>query len=346
MTSVANETIGDFSVATDRWPAGRLAPPVPVDPMLPALRTVVDGAVLTEALQRRLPDAVVTAVPHYVRYKPHNKATVLCRVQVDATPGWAVVRASTTDLGALAARPWVQQLALRAATRTPIPPLLHLPELDVLFECYPLNHKLPGLVMEESLGAPAATLLGYKPEHRAVIGADGTIVKVYVRDTDWCRAMAGLVVAGAHLGSDLLVECDRTLRLIAQRRLPGREVPFDADGRASLGAALARLHSRDAGGSLTRCGVQDQLAGGATTAAHVAALDPDLGARTRQLLARLQAAPPPEHAVTAHGDFHHDQALVEQGEVASSTSTMPVPATPPWTSASTGPICSRAGGAS
>jgi ATP-binding cassette subfamily B protein len=207
--------------------------PVPADPALPRLSTVLDPDAMAPFLQRSLgPDAPTPDVRvHYLRYKP--RTNVVVRYDVGIGGRWHDACAMITArryLARRAAKPHNVELARLVDGRSPAPmPLHYEPELDALIHWFPLDLELPALaepperLLEELAESGAhvddvngdVSTLAYKPRRRAVLRVGEHVLKIYAKEEEYAAAAVGLRVSSMLPGV-------RTGHL--EGRLPNRRV--------------------------------------------------------------------------------------------------------------------------
>jgi ABC-type multidrug transport system fused ATPase/permease subunit len=315
----------------DERPARRRAlPPVPRDPALPSLRTLLDPDAMAPRLAATLDgEAELTDVRlRYLRYKPATNIVVHYDVGLDGGRRHDAI-AMTAGRGYLARRAQKpENLALASLAESRVPARASLSyddEIGALVQWFPLDLSLPALaeprsVLRDELEAagarvdvdwPSATVLAYKPRRRAVLHAGGDVVKLYAKEDEFAAAAHGLR-ASARLGCVLSPEPGGVLdarRVTVQRHLPGRQ-PQPAEAAEAAGRLLAELHAT------TPCPLPAappgaQLKSAAATTGLIGALSEPLGRRAEALLGRLARELPGElPLVTAHGDFNSRQLLV------------------------------------
>ena len=160
-------------------------------------------------------------------------------------------------------------------------------------------------------------LIGYKPRGRAVLRLDGLILKAYGRERQFEAALAGLR-ASQHgpLPTAAFAGAIPELRLTAQQRIEGRIAEDAADVAAEAGAMAATLQRADLAPALAH--PPEKLLDSAVRKAEVVeTVLPELCDRLDALVRRLAGALPAGlPLVPAHGDFHVDQLLVRDGDIA------------------------------
>ncbi len=254
-----------------------------------------------------------------VVYKPHDTVAVHYRAVVDGRERDAVATSIVgVDLEERIGRPSHAALARKAERRSAAP--AHFDgALGALVTWLPFDPKLPALAeergeLERRLGTPLGAepeLVGYKPRGRAVLRANGLVLKAYGASRQFEAALAGLRTAGAGpLRTGTLAAAVPELRLIAQRLVAGRRPESAADVAATAGALAAELQGGPASG-LIEAPPERHLAAAARKAELIGAVLPALRPRADALVASLRRDVPSVSAlVPAHGDFHVDQLLV------------------------------------
>ena len=193
------------------------------------------------------------------------------------------------------------------------------PELGALVTWLPFDPKLPALAedraeLERRLGLPLHAepeLLGYKPRARAVLRANGLVLKAYGAERQFAAAVAGLRAASAGpLRTGAFAGAVPELRLTAQRTVEGRRPASAQEAAEAAGRLVAELQG-SAAAALTLSPPERQLDAAARKAELVATVLPELRPRVEALLDRLRRdLPAADTPVPAHGDFHVDQLLV------------------------------------
>jgi ATP-binding cassette subfamily B protein len=193
------------------------------------------------------------------------------------------------------------------------------PARDALVRWLPDDPRLPALSADPAElarrlaipvpGQPA--LLGYKPRARAVLRSNGHVLKAYGSQRRFEAALAGLCAATAGpVPTGTFAAASAELRLTAQRAVPGQR-PDDAASVAEAAGALTAELQRMPRGGLPETPPAHALRSAARKGELVAAVLPDLRARVRALLERLEREQPHDlPLVPAHGDFHVDQLLI------------------------------------
>jgi hypothetical protein len=240
---------------------------------------------------------------------------------------------SGTYLARRAAKPENVALARLVGARVAAAaPLAYDADVGCLVQWYPLDLSLPalarrpgwlrqllagaGLSVEVSEAEPER--LAYKPRRRAVLSLDGHVVKLYRREGEFERALAGQRAASS-LSSLVAPRLEATFPdrlLTVQSLLPGRVGPDAATVAADAGAVLQLLHASHPSG-LPAFGPAAQLDAAAASARLVGTIAPHLRPRLDRLLASLASSVPEGAAlVPSHGDFNARQLLVGPGGLA------------------------------
>ena len=292
------------------------------------LDRLLDPGAVHEALARSLGDGDLTDVTvSRVVYKPSELVAVHYRTEIAGVRHDAVVtRVAGVDLAASARKPRYRELARKVNGRSPAPdPLTYDAELDALVTWLPFDPRLPALAEpagELARRLPAGgggelELLGYKPRGRAVLRMGPFVLKAYGRRRQFEAARAGLLGADrAPLCTAVLEAAVPELRLTAQRSLSG-ERPATARAVAPEAGALVAALQQAQVGTLVVTGPERLLDAAVRKAAVVEAVLPHLQGRLRSLVRRLGDSLPAGVAlVPAHGDFHADQLLLREGEIA------------------------------
>ena len=252
-----------------------------------------------------------------VVYKPGETVAVHYRAEVDGAAHDAVAtRIAGVDLGARIGKRGYAELARKAEGRAAAPPRV---EDGVLVSWLPFDPKLPALAeepgeLERRLEIPVPgepELIGYKPRARAVLRANGHVLKAYGAPRQFEAAVAGLRAASSGpLKTGAFAGALPELRLVAQRAVAG-DRPHTAAGAAhTAGALAAELQRADVAG-LAPAPPDRHLSSAVRKAELVATVLPRLRPRVDALLERLaRDLPAGLPLVPAHGDFHVDQLLV------------------------------------
>jgi energy-coupling factor transporter ATP-binding protein EcfA2 len=291
-----------------------------LDPALPQLERLLDPEEMHDVLARSLPDAQLDQVRvSRVAYKPHEIVAVHYRAAIGGAEHDAVVTGiAGVDLAERARRPRYRELARRAEDRSPADPLTYDAEAEALVTWLPFDPRLPALAEPPAAllqrlqlpGDAQPQLLGYKPRGRAVLRANGHILKAYGRERQFGAALRGLLTATRELDlrtGDYAAALPE-LRLTAQRAVRGDRPRAALDVAHEAGALVARLQRAHV--ELETAPPERQLAAAARKAAVIDAVLPRLRSRLHALVHRLGEATPGEgRFVPAHGDFHVDQLL-------------------------------------
>jgi len=256
--------------AADPLPSTRRrAAPVPADPALPRLASLLDPDAMTPYLHRSLgPDAPVPDVRvRYLRYKPGTNVVV--HYDVGFEGHWHDACAMITSrryLERRAAKPHNVALARLVDGRSPAPmPLHYEPELDALLHWFPLDLELPALaqppgrLLDELRAAGAAlrdadgdaATLAYKPRRRAVLRIGENVLKIYAKGEEFEHAALGLRLAGSLPGvrtAPMLGELPERL-VTVQPLLEARRPSLPGEVAAEAGELLRIVHSSAATGT-------------------------------------------------------------------------------------------------
>jgi ATP-binding cassette, subfamily B, bacterial len=312
----------------------RSADPV-VDPAFPLSERLLDPAAVAASLQRSLGhDAPLSdlAVARVV-YAPGERLAVhySCRVAGERHD-MVVTRVANADLAALARKPRYEEMARRAAPRSPAPePLRYDEALDALVTWLPFDPRLPALLepppaLVRRLEAAGVSVpgyvgeprrIGYKPRARAVLRLDGHVLKAYGKPRQFDAARDGLAVAAtqADVSTASFEAAFPELRLTVQSALDGAAPGSAVEAAGPAGAIVARLQRSPVRG-VDAAGTDRLIAAATHKAAIVSAVLPELGPRLDELLGRLgKSVPPSGTLVPAHGDFHVDQLLERDGDL-------------------------------
>jgi hypothetical protein len=228
------------------------------------------------------------------------------------------------DLEDRVRKPGYADRARRINGRSPAPcPLVYDREAAAVVTWLPYDPRLPalgepGLWRRLGLDAPAEPeLIGYKPRSRAVLRLGPLVLKAYGSERHYEAALAGLRAAGrGPLPTAAFAATVPELRLTAQERLDGR-LAHDAAGIAArAGALAARLQGADVAPA-TAAPPERLLEAARRKAAVIESVLPELAPRLRELTDRLAGdLPAGLPLLPAHGDFHADQLLVRDGDIA------------------------------
>jgi ATP-binding cassette, subfamily B, bacterial len=302
---------------------GRPAPAAPATAEPPALplAPLLDAATMRALLERALGDGrrLGDVSVGRVAYKPGESVAVHYRAEVDGSARDAVAtRIAGVDLAERVGRRGYARLAAKARPRAVAPPWFD-EELGVLVTWLPFDPKLPALAeapdeLGRRLGIDVPrepALVGYKPRARAVLRANGHVLKAYGAPRQFDAALAGLRAASAGpLETGALAGADPELRLVAQRALAGRR-PDSAHEVTAVAGALAAELARARLEGLPVAPPERHLRGAVRKGALIADVLPELRPRVEALLDRLARERPGDlPAAPAHGDFHVDQLLV------------------------------------
>jgi starch synthase len=296
-------------------------PPVPADPALPQMAQVLDADVMAEVLARSLGE---NAEPSDVRvcdlsYKPGTNLVVHYDVGVGGDRHHATAMIGDNDLAGRARKFENEALADMVDGRAPAErPLSFEPALGALVQWLPLDLALWALAVppdhrDRRLRAAGVhtngrgeepTLIGYRPQERAVVRLNGHVLKYYASHPSFSAAVAGLEAAdGASVATPALEASLPELFVTVQSHVAGERVESPAAAAVEAGATLARLH---AGSSATLVEFRpiEQLDAAAAAAELVGRLAPALRPRLLALLGRLEASMPSDpEPVPAHGKF-------------------------------------------
>ncbi len=280
-----------------------------LDPALPQLERLLDSDTMAEVLDVPPSEVAISRVV----YKPGE----LVAVHYRAGTGDAVATSiAGVDLAERARRPQYAERARRVTGRVPT----YDDELETLVTWLPFDPRLPALGEELARrfgvdGEPK--LIGYKPRGRAVLRLDGLVLKAYGRERQFEAALAGLQASqDGPLPTAAFVGAVPELRLTAQKRIEGRTAGEAADVAAEAGAMAATLQRADLAPALAYP-PERVLDSAVRKAELVETVLPQLGARLDTLVRRLgDALPAGLPLVPAHGDFHVDQLLVRDDDIA------------------------------
>ncbi|MHB8244179.1 MAG: phosphotransferase [Acidimicrobiales bacterium] len=330
------------------WPAYQLAAPFAArhdDLALPArgfpagLESLLSGREVAQLASRYL-GPEISARARYLRLTPGSRASVLFAVSAPGLQTWAVA-------SYLPGRNLRRRAAEAASRLCPddrvderagvSPPISVLPESEALLEWYPASLDLPGLGVttralapwidqrraseaptvsaesEDSGGLP--TPIVYKPRRRAILQSGDLFLRAYASTAAFEAARNALTIAPGLLDTPTVETVgDLPSRLLlVQRRVTGRPLIGSRDEQAQLGSVLASLHSQT-DTRLAYYGPADHLAAARTSAALVTSLLPGLAHEVERAMRELALLVPDHHAgVVCHGDFHLDQALIDDG---------------------------------
>ena len=317
-------------------PAARRPVPSIADDRLPHTSVLLDpdaiAPLLARSFDRGRPVDEVSI--RYVRYKPGRALVVQYGVTANGRSHDAVgLITSGTRLARHAEEPENVALARLASGRSEAASLLaYDEEVGCLVQWYPLDVSLPtlatppwglrlllhraGLTVRPSIEEPER--LAWKPRRRAVLRVDGHVVKMYRRDGEFERAVAGQRAASAlrSIVAPRFEAADSGRRLTVQSYIAGRAVASAVDAAVDAGALLAELHASRPNG-LPEFGPMAQLEAAAASGRLVATIAPDLEPRLERLLASLGASVPEDAAsVPSHGHFNARHLLSTPGGLA------------------------------
>jgi energy-coupling factor transporter ATP-binding protein EcfA2/thiamine kinase-like enzyme len=309
---------------------------VPDDPALPQLPVLLDPDAMAPFLHRSLgPDVGVPDVRiQYLRYKPRTNIVVRYDVGIDGVWHDAIAMLTARPyLARRAAKPENQALARLVDGRSPASTPMHYePELGALIQWYPLDLALPALAapplqLQQELakagldcpGVVGSAVLAYKPRRRAVLRADGHVLKFYAKEEEFDAALLGLRVSGAlrSLRTPTFEAELANRRLTVQSLLEGTRPARPEDVADGAGDLLCTLHASKGFLLLPVATPTDQLAGAGTSASLVCAIAPELAPRVQALLRELEDSVPEADAlVPSHGDFNARQLLIRRDGLA------------------------------
>jgi hypothetical protein len=255
-----------------------------------------------------------------VVYKPGDTVAVHYRAAVDGVPRDAVAtRIAGVDPERQMTGGGYTELARKAEPRS-VAPARFDAELGVVMTWLPFDPRLPALAEEpRTLERRLSTrfgaepvLVGYKPRARAVLRANGLVLKAYGSQRRYEAAVAGLRAATAGpLRTGAFAGAAPDLRLTAQRTVEGRTPGSAAAVARTAGELAADLQLGGRLDGLAPMPPERQLLAAARKAELVAAVLPRLRPRLDALVDRLGRELPSGLALApAHGDFHVDQLLV------------------------------------
>ncbi|HEX7256161.1 MAG TPA: ABC transporter transmembrane domain-containing protein [Gaiellaceae bacterium] len=317
-----SDLAGKFGQRRPRQPA-----PGIFDPELPHARVMLDPDAVAQVLERSFDGRTPLDVSvRYLRYKPGTNLVVHYTVAANGARHDAVgMIVSGGYLARRAAKPENVALARLVAPRVPAAEALaYDADVGCLVQWYPLDLSLPTLAsppdqLRRLLGAAGVPVedsdeephrLAYKPRRRAVLRVDGHVIKLYRREDEFERALAGQRAAST-LG--FAPEFDTSLpdRLVTvQSLLAGSAVPSAATVAEEAGALLAGLQASQPDG-LSAFGPDAQLQAAAASARLVGTIAPELRPRLDRLQSSLAASMPEDVAlVPSHGDFNARQLLL------------------------------------
>ena len=311
--------------------AGRT--PIPHDDALPQMAELFDpeamAPFLGDTLERE--DVVQGIAIPYNRYRPGRDLAVHYEVTVNGTTHHAVAMSSLREelSGLVGTHDLVERAKLVAGRSPASRPFWWDARLRTLFQWLPFDLDLPalserpgalrrrladaGVPLPPDDGEPA--LLQYRPRRRVALRLDGHVLKVY-RDEKTYRAGVSGLEAAAHLGSIRTARGEAFVPewlLTVQELLPGDPLARRAEVASDAGALLAELHATPLAG-LPPLLPEHRLKQVAASVKVVTAVAPHLAGRAQALLRELELAAPQLGAdglVSAHGDFHGGQLLVQ-----------------------------------
>jgi hypothetical protein len=290
--------------------------------------------VLDRSLVAPLGDVAISRVV----YKPGELVAVHYRADVGDAVATCI---SGVDLAERAQRPQYAERARRIDGRSPAPnPLWYDDEVGTLVTWLPFDPRLPGLgepadelarrLAERSaessrrLAAHLSSrrpgepiLIGYKPRGRAVLRLGGLVLKAYGRERQFEAALAGLQASQAGpLPTAAFAGAVPELRLTAQEAIDGHVAGTAGDVAAQAGAMAAALQRAELAPAIAY--PPEKLLDAAVRKAEVVeTVLPQLAGRLDALVRRLsEALPTGLPLVPAHGDFHVDQLLVREDDIA------------------------------
>lgn len=305
----------------------RQRPPGIFDSELPHARVMLDPDAVAPVLARSFEGGAPLDVGvRYLRYKPGTNLVVHYEVAVNGARHDAVgMIVSGTYLARRAAKP--ENVALARLVRPRVraaEPLAYDADVGCLVQWYPLDLSMPTLArppeeLRRLLNAAGVAVevsdeeperLAYKPRRRAVLRVDDHVVKLYRREDEFERALAGQRAASSLQYAPQFEAALHDRLATVQSLLLGRAVPGAASVARDAGALLAQLHASHPS-ALPLFGPPAQLEAAAASARLVGTIAPNLWPQLDRLLASL-AATTPEGAtlVPCHGDFNARQLLV------------------------------------
>jgi ATP-binding cassette, subfamily B, bacterial len=305
-----------------RLERGRVSDRRSLDPALPQLERLLDAGAMAEVLDRSLEAPLGDVAVSRVVYKPGELVAVHYRADVGDAVATCI---AGVDLAERARRPRYAERARRIDGRSPAPnPLSYDADVGALVTWLPFDPRLPALAepaeeLARQLGtkATALELIGYKPRGRAVLRLGDLVLKAYGRDRQFEAAVAGLKASqDGPLPTAAFAGAVTELRLTAQEALDGRPAGTAVEVAAEAGAMAAALQRADL--SPPVAAPPEKLLDTAMRKAElVETVMPELSGRLDRLVRRLgDAVPAGPPLVPAHGDFHVDQLLVRDGEIA------------------------------
>lgn len=320
-------------------PGGSVRPtPPPADPALPELTPLLDTDAMRPVLRRSLRPELTNAPLHElriarVRYDPHDRVMVHYRTTIAGQEQHAVATViAGQDLHATVLSPRFAELTAAVDGRCPVArPVVHDPESNAIITWCPFDVRLPGLaaapaeladrLSHAGVFVPKRTaepvVLGYKPASRAVLRFGDHILTVYAKDSQFDAAVTGLLASGRApaLPTSHLRAAFGDLRLTAQPVIAGSR-PADAADVASEAGAFLRTLSASESDDLAPAPPTRQLSEANRHAYLAGVLVPELVPCLRRLTDRLARSLPADPDMTsAHGNFHVDQLIVNDGRL-------------------------------
>jgi ATP-binding cassette, subfamily B, bacterial len=293
-----------------------------LDPALPQLERLLDPDAMAEVLDRSLDAPLGDVAVSRVVYKPGELLAVHYRADVGDAVATCI---SGVDLAERARRPQYAERARRIDGRSPAPnPLRYDDEVGTLVTWLPFDPRLPALgepadELARRLGTKPEepVLIGYKPRGRAVLRLGDLILKAYGSERRFEAALAGLQASqdgplptAAYAGAVL------ELRLTAQASLSGRTAEQAADVAAEAGALATALQRAEIAPAIAYP-PEKLLDAAVRKAGVVETVMPELSDRLDTIVRRLgDALPAGLPLVPAHGDFHVDQLLLRDDDIA------------------------------
>ena len=305
------------------------------DRALKGLEVVLDEDRLAELLADGLPGASLHAVrPTYVRYKPGTSCLVGCTLETGAGPasGYVLLQ-RPNERGKLAKHADRARAGSGAGTGVVL-----LPRYAAAFYPFPYDRRVVaapaladprrrGTVLRRALRdrpefwEAEFTVLRRKPERRLVarlVARSGAaaVVKAYAAEFPGANRAAKLV-GGEPPATQRRLGRSRKWNVVVSEWLSGSvlecELAATPAAAAAAGAALARLHRRDAVG-LAWTGVADEARRLAISARSIGCLLPrERRAAERVATGVAVALGADATPALTHGDFSADQVVIEHG---------------------------------